>query len=164
MNYGLLISAVLLGSLLAMPAGAFSADSLTIRVDEAGGAVITFDYSLSWLEHIAVFLQVAKPENELKHALESFSGKPVNVISVQSGSAVFSVDEFAQVREINGTTRYTTPALDFFAAEKMLKSYWFAPLIHADFSPTTTVVAFPDGFEEIVHNQHAIPAFSHEIN
>ncbi|RXE56558.1 hypothetical protein ABH15_07970 [Methanoculleus taiwanensis] len=162
-RYGLVLLSLLVAALLVAPAGAFTADSLDIAVDESGDAEVRFDYSFSWIEQIAVFFKITAPEQELKSALESYSGKPVTIVAVKSGYSVFDVREFAHIRE-NGTSRvYTLPALDFTAAEKKLKEYWFAPLIEADFSPAVTTVRFPDGYEEKVFDQSAIPSLSHEI-
>ncbi len=163
-RYGLVLLSLLVVALLTVPASAFTANSLDIVVNESGDAEVRFDYSFSWIEQIAVFFKITAPEQELKSALESYSGKPADIIAVESGYSVFDVRDFAQIKE-NGTSRvYTLPALDFTAAEKKLKEYRFAPLIEADFSPAVTTVRFPDGYEEKVYDKSAIPSISHEIN
>ena len=61
----------------------------------------------------------------------------------------------------NGTVTLKTPSLSFEAAQKVLESYWFAPLISPDFSPTVTKVQFPDGYEETFSDAISIPAITH---
>jgi hypothetical protein len=164
MRYELAIISLLALAFMISPAGAFSAHSLQIDVAANGDANVTFDYSLSWLETIAVFFKIAQPEQELKGALEDVSGKPVSVVSVESNSAVFSVIGFAAVTETESGKVYTTPGMDFTAAEEKLKSYWFAPLISADFSPDVTSILFPDGYEETFYDQSFVPFQSHEVS
>ncbi|MDN7024316.1 hypothetical protein FGU65_05315 [Methanoculleus sp. FWC-SCC1] len=159
----LLLPALLAAALICAPASAFTANALDISVNETGDAEVTFDYSLSWFEQIAVFFQIAQPDRELKNALESYSGKQVDVVGVETGSAVFAVRDFARIKETANGTVYTLPGLDFTAAEEKLKSYWFAPLVEADFSPAVTTIRFPDGHEEKVFNESAIPSASHTI-
>jgi hypothetical protein len=158
----MLISLLAIG-LLVSPGSAFTAEMLRIDVMKDGDANITFDYSLSWLETIGVFLQIARPDAELKTALEQMSGKSATVVSVGSRSAVFSVAAFSGIQESAQEAIYTTPALDFTRTEDRLAHYWFAPLIQADFSPAMTVVRFPDGYEETFPDRSAIPGITHAI-
>ncbi len=163
MKRGILVASLLILSLVVAPAGAFSADDLRITLDTDGSADVTFNYTLSWLERIAVFFRIAEPEKELKNALETATGSPVTVTSAMSDSATFSIRNFAKVRSTDEGSVYSTPALDFTGAQEVLDSYWFAPLVKADFSPDLTLVRFPDGHEETFANQYAIPALSHTI-
>ncbi len=163
MKRGIPVASLLVLMLIAAPAGAFSTDSLLIVVDEDGGANITMNYTLSWIERIAVFLKIAEPEQELKSALEGTLGVPVTVTSAGSDTSAFSVREFAEIDTTDGGRVYSTPGIDFTGAQEVLDSYWFASLVEADFSPALTVVRFPDGHEETFSNQHAIPALSHAI-
>lgn len=163
MKRGILVASLLVLAFVVAPAGAFSADELRILVDEDGGANITFNYTLSWIERIAVFFKIAEPEQELKSALEEASGAPVTVTSAESDVAAFSVPGFAKAQNTENGTVYSTPALDFTGAQAMLDRYWFAPLVHADFSPDLTVVRFPDDHEETFSNQSTIPALSHTV-
>lgn len=157
----LFITTIVLLCLISVPGQAMTAESLDIRLDDQGRAQITFDYSLSFFENLAVFLRIADPAKELKSALESNFGKPVQVISVSNGQAVFTVDQFASVRDQDGQTIMRTPAMSFLEAEKVLKSYWFAPLVKADFSPSVTTVTFPDGYREQFSDQIEIPPVTH---
>lgn len=129
MKHGILVASLLILTLVVAPAGAFSADGLLILVDEDGDADITFDYTLSWIERIAVFFKIAEPEQELKSALEEASGAPVTVTSAKSNVAEFSVLGFTKVQNTDDGVVYSTPALDLTGAQAMLDRYWFAPLM-----------------------------------
>ena len=161
MTKRLLIASVILLCILSVPVQAMTAESLDIRIDNQGKAMISFDYSLSFFENLAVFLRIADPAKELKSALESNFAKPVQVISVSDGRAVVAVDNFASVRHEGGQEIIRTPAMSFLEAEKVLKSYWFAPLISTDFSPSVTTVTFPDGYHEVFYDQIEIPPIIH---
>jgi len=155
---------ILLMAALVLPAAAFTSDALNISVEGNGDTEITFDYSLSWIENIAVFLKITDPADELKKALEGHSDKSVEVQSVSDGSATFLVEEFVRVKRTDNQTTYITPELSFKRAEKVLKEYWFAPLIHADFSPEETTISFPDGHEKQFQNQIEIPEIRYTIS
>ncbi len=160
---------VLVGSLLVIalvlicPVQAFTAKSLIIDVKDNSDAIITFDYQLSWFESVAVFVRITDPGTELKKALESNFQKPVQVMEADAGRSQFYVQGFASEETHNGTITLTTPALSFREAEKVLKQYWFAPLINPDFSPDVTRVVFPDGYEQSFYNQDQIPGVSHNV-
>lgn len=149
---------ILAACLLAAPANAFTAEILIVQIQEDGGADVTFTYSLSFLERVAVFFQIADPTQEFKQALEGYSGQPVVVEEVSGSTAVFSMERFASVREEEGILVYTTPALRFTDAEEVLSGYWFAPLIQLDFSPSITVLEYPDGSRERWEDQAYIPS------
>jgi hypothetical protein len=163
MKRGVLVASLLILAFVVAPAGAFTADDLQIIVNEDGSADVTFKYTLSWIERIAVFFKIAQPEQELKSALEGATGSPVTVTSAESDVARFSIERFAKVRSIEGGNTYSTPALNFTGAQAVLDSYWFAPLVKADFSPDLTTVRFPDGHEETFANLFAIPALSRTV-
>ena len=163
MKRGILVASLLILAFVAAPAGAFTADDLQIIVNEDGSADVTFNYTLSWIERIAVFFKIAQPEQELKSALEGATGSPVTVTSAESDVARFSIERFANVRSIEGGNAYSTPGLNFTGAQAVLDNYWFAPLVKADFSPDLTTVRFPDGHEETFKDQFAIPALSHTV-
>ncbi|WAI00703.1 hypothetical protein [Methanogenium organophilum] len=165
MNSTLRFLAVLcLISVIAAPASAFTADSLSINVLENGDATVTFSYSLGWAEKFAVFFRIADPANELKNALESNFGKEVSVQEVTDNSAAFMVSEYAHLSDGEHGVTYTTPAISFASAEKILSGYWFAPLIAVDLSPAETTVAFPDGYAENFYDAIDIPKISHTIS
>lgn len=148
---------------LAAPATAFTAESLSIDVLEDGDATVTFSYRLGWAEKFAVFLRIADPATELKDALESNFGKEVSVQEVTATSAAFLVSEYAHMTTGTDGVTYTTPALSFENAEEILSGYWFAPLIAVDLSPDVTTVAFSDGYTEEFYDAIEIPRVSHTI-
>jgi len=145
----------------ASPVQAFTAKTLDIAVQDNTDAVITFDYELSWVENIAVFMHIADPGEELKKALESNYKKPVTVMVANGEMSQFMVQGFASVQESDGTVMMKTPALSFVDAQKVLNQYWFAPFINPDFSPGVTHVRFPDGYVEDFSDQISIPAIHH---
>ncbi|MDI9633963.1 MAG: hypothetical protein QFX32_07930 [Methanolinea sp.] len=153
--------AVLLLVLAAFPAGAMTSERLDISIGQDGNADIQFTYSLDWLEYIAVYLRLVDPAAELQKALESNFKKPVEVKSVTGESVSLSVRSFARVESRNGTFTARTPGLSFSEGEKILKSYWFAPLVKADLSPAETTIRFPDGHTETFTEQVAIPPLVH---
>ncbi|MDD3857295.1 MAG: hypothetical protein PHP43_04515 [Methanoculleus sp.] len=163
MKREILVASLLLMAVIVAPAGAFSADHLQITVNEDGSAEITFNYTLSWIERVAVFFKIADPAQELKSALERSLGVPVTVISAESDVAAFSVTRFTTISDAAGGKTYSTPGLDFTEAQAVLDEYWFASLVQADFSPAQTVVMFPDGHEETFSDQSALPPLSHMV-
>jgi len=156
-----ILAALLLLSTVAYPALAFQADTLTISLDQDGNANVAFTYHLSWLEYFAVFTRIADPAFEVQRVLEENLHRPVYVQSAGTDSISLTVEAFARVEKSDGVTTLTTPALSFAAAERVLESYWFAPLISPDFSPTVTKVQFPDGYEETFSEAISIPAITH---
>lgn len=148
---------------MAAPASAFTADTLAIDLNADGDAVITFDYSLSWVEYLAVYLKIGSPSEKLSKAFAGHSDRPVSVIAADEQSMRFVVSGYAQAVAGEDGMTYTTPTLSFAGAQKILDEYWFAPLISPDFSPETTVVTFPDGTEEVFTNQITIPALTHTV-
>jgi hypothetical protein len=156
-----IVALLCLLAFIAAPAGAFTAESLHVEVVENGDAGVRFTYSLSFLEHIAVFLRIADPAVELKHALEGYSKKPVDVTEVSSGSAAFHVYGFASVSDDGTNTSWCTPELDLQDAQRVLETYWFAPLISPDFSPAETLIIFPDGYVAQFEDISTIPSLCH---
>jgi len=150
-------------ALCACPAQAFTAKTLDIVVQDNGDATITFDYNLNWYENVAVFTHIADPNTELKKALENNFDANVDVLATSGSEAKVLVHGFASQKVNDGSTTMTTPALSFQSAERVLKQYWFAPLISVDFSPEVTRVVFPDGYVEQYNNQIALPQISHTL-
>jgi len=158
-----MVSLLVLALIVVCPVQAFTAKSLVIDVNDTRDAIITFDYELSWLENVAVFVRIADPGTELKKALESNFNAPVEVLEAGPGRSQFYVQGFASERVRDGTVTLTTPALSFREAETVLKQYWFAPLINPDFSPDITRIVFPDGYEQTFNNLDQIPSVSHSL-
>jgi hypothetical protein len=152
---------LLLLTALVIPTGAFTADELALTVQENGDAEIRFDYTLNWMERVAVFFRIADPKTEFRRALERAYKKPVSVKSVTSNSAIFEVEGLAQIQETEEGQMYTVPALDFSYAIVELERYWFAPLVQVDLSPAITTITFPDGSIETFRDIASIPKISH---
>lgn len=147
-----------------MPAQAFTMKTLTITLGPEGNAEIDMQYDLSFFEQTAVFFRITNPADELKKAFATESKLPITVTKATSSSAGVIVPAFASVRSEGGNTWMRTPAVSFERAQKVLNTYWFAPLISPDFSPATTTVIFPDGYRETWHDQISIPPVVHQIS
>lgn len=145
------------------PAQAFTAKSLDIVVQDNGDAIVTFDYDLSWYENVAVFTRIADPNTELKKAIERNFNTNVDVLATSGSEAKVLVHGLASSKTSDGSTTMTTPSLSFQSAERVLKQYWFAPLISVDFSPEVTRVVVPDGYTEQYENQITLPSISHVL-
>jgi hypothetical protein len=158
------ITLICLMTLVVMPAQAFTMHSLSIDVDPAGTAQVDLNYELTFFEQGAVFFKIADPASELQKAFDSGSSAKTTVISAGPSSARVLVPNFASVSTKDGVTIMTTPAVSFERAEKVLKNYWFAPLVAADFSPSVTMVTFPDGYQESFYNPGSIPSVKNAIN
>jgi hypothetical protein len=151
--------------LFILPVQAFTADSMDITIQNNGDANIQFDYTLNWIEHIAVYLRIANPADELSKAFGNNLQIPVRVDHVDSNSIRVTVSNFAQ-RSVNkdGRTTMNTPTLSFEEAEKVLQQYWFASLINPDFSPAVTTITYPDGYQETFYDISRIPKTTHTIS
>lgn len=152
-----LIATMLCLTIVALPSCAMTSESLDITISQNGQADIQFRYGLDWYEYIAVYLRMVDPSRELKKALESNFHKPVEVISVDSHNVRLSVDSFASMNEKDGITTVRTPGLSFAEGERILKTYWFAPLVTIDLSPAVTTIRFPDGSVETFKDALEIP-------
>ncbi len=150
-------------SLAVLPAQAFTAKSLTITLNADGDAEMNMQYVLTFFEQSAVFLQIANPADELKKAFDSHSSEPVTVLETSSSSAIILVPHFADRETIGGTTVMTTPPLSFEKAQRVMAGYWFAPLVSPDFSPSVTMVRFPDGYRQLFYDALTLPPVRHVL-
>jgi hypothetical protein len=146
-----------------VPAQAFTMKTLTITLEKNGNADIDMQYDLTWYEQSAVFLKIADPAAELTSAFQVRSTEPVMVTKATSSSALIMVPSFASVTSDEGKTGMETPAVSFERAQKILNTYWFAPLITPDFSPGTTTIIFPDGYSKTWNDRISIPSVYHRI-
>ncbi|MFA4859336.1 hypothetical protein [Methanoregula sp.] len=160
----LLLACLCLLAFAVMPAQAFTAKSLTVTLAPNGDAVIDMQYDLSFLEQSAVFFRMADPATELKKAFDSNTNQQITVNSVTSSSANILVPSYARVSQKDGSTTLSTPAISFERAETVLKTYWFAPLISADFSPGVTTIIFPDGYKTIYYEALSMPTVTHTLS
>jgi hypothetical protein len=145
------------------PATAFQAKTLDITVNDNGDAQVDFTYQLNWLEQAAVFTRLVDPGQQLKTAIENNFRATVSVNSVNNDETNLVIDSFASVKKTPDGVAYTTPELSFKNAERVVKQYWFAPLVSPDFSPDITRVIFPDGYTVEYTNEISIPAISHTV-
>lgn len=160
----LIITGLCVMALSVMPVQAFTMKSLAINVDSGGNAQIDMQYELNFVEQSAVFLKLADPAQELQSAFNSGSSQPVTVTAAGSSGSTVNVPSYASVTLTDGASVITTPTLSFERAEKVLKNYWFAPLVSPDFSPAVTTVTFPDGHQEFFYDQISIPSISHQVS
>lgn len=160
----LAIAGLIIMACAVMPASAFTMKSLAITVAGNGDAQVDMNYDLSFVEQSAVFLRIADPAQELESAFNTGSATPVTVTSATSSSAHVLIPSFASVSATGGKSTITTPSLSFERAQRVLSSYWFAPLVSPDFSPAVTTVTFPDGYTATYYNQISIPSVSHTVS
>jgi len=158
MIFGLLLMA----GILAVPAAAFTINTLTLTVAENGDAEIAVDYSLTWVERFVVFMRIAHPDQQLERALEGYSGKEVTVTKVSPAGTELFLEKFVQVNDKPEGTMYTTPSMDFSTAEQEVRGYWFSRFVNVDASPEVTIITFPDGYQEKFYNMAYIPRVIHQ--
>lgn len=164
MKVSVLLSGILLAVLLiAPPATAFTNDKLDIQVDEMGSGMITINYTLSFFEDIAAWLNVINPANEIQKEIEKSTGKTAVVLTASSDAAVFKVADYATLQRSGDTLTQTTPRISFTEAENYLKNQWFSFLISQDLSPAVTTVRFSDGYIQTFDNVLEIPSITHSI-
>lgn len=155
---------LILCAMLVAPGAAFSADRLDVTILNADGdADVQFDYTLTWYEWWVVYLHVVEPENEMKHALEAYSGKPVEVTEVGDGVTRFRVYGFAHVQEDGGNLTCSTPELKFADSKRIVNRYWFHRFLKVDLSPEITEITFTDGYREQFFDAQKIPRVVHRI-
>jgi hypothetical protein len=164
MRWGVICSILLIIGACLVPASAFTADSLDVWVaNDQGDASVRFEYTLTWYERVVVFFRMVQPEQEFEKALEGYSGKPVDMISVTDSSTQFLVYGLATVEELDDRYLYTTPELNFSESKQIVNRYWFHRFLKVDLSPAVTTVRFPDGYAETFYDEQKIPRVAHEI-
>lgn len=89
-SYMRIVGILFVLSMVMMPVDAFTADSLDIVVLPNGDAVVMFEYSLSWLERMAVSLHATDPAQEIKKAIANNLNKEVTQVNVQRTTGPFS--------------------------------------------------------------------------
>jgi hypothetical protein len=159
----LVIAGLMLMACAVMPASAFTMNSLNIAVDGNGDARIDMTYDLSFVEQSAVFLRIADPSAQLKSAFDAGGFHTVTVTQATGSAAEIVIPSFAAVTTASGKSTITTPSLSFEHAQKILDSYWFAPLVSPDFSPSITTITFPDGYKATYYDRISIPSTAHAV-
>jgi len=152
---------VLFGILLLIsPAWAFTAESLKIIVKTDGDATAEFDYTLEG------FIENAIPESVLEEELIkglSTSNEPPEVITFDKSEATLLLKNFAQLSDAQTGTEYLTESMDFSKAEIALKESAVSSVITADFTPHTTTVIFPDGYNQVYTDSSTLPSIRHVV-
>ena len=161
MRIHLLLIALALAALAAVPAGAFEATTLDVTIAPSGAAEVAMTYDLNWIETFVVYAAIAAPGPALETGLEAVSGRKVRVREAGPDGASFVVPTFATITHGRDGTVYTTPRVDFTAFGRALDRYWFRPLVRPDFSPSSVTLTFPDGYQERFDGQTGLPAVTH---
>ena len=151
-------------AVLINPAQAFSVNTLTIDVQPNGDALITVQYGLSAIENTAVYLSMVNPGKELKSALEGMYHHEVTIVDVSGASTQFRVSNFSSIAEVNNKTVMKTPEVSFQSAQKLLDKFWFASMVQMDYTPDTTTITYPDGYNIVYYDQIQIPPTSHNLS
>lgn len=146
--------------LIAIPAHAFTADSLDITVDKSGDATATFKFTLEGLIENAIPKSML--EEQLVNGLAS-SSDPPQLISMDSSSATLLLKKFANVNEVETGTEYMTSTMDFKKAEIALQNSAVSSVITADFSPSKVTITFPDNYARTFNNVDSLPTVTHTI-
>lgn len=154
---------LLIAMFITLPATAFTNDKLDIEVDQAGSGMITINYTLSFFEDIAAWLNIVNPAKEIQKEIERSTGKTAVVLAASTDAAVFKVVDYATTERSGNTIIQTTPRLSFTEAENYLKNQWFSFLIGQDLSPAITTVRFADGSTETFTNVLEIPSIKHSM-
>ncbi|OPY36844.1 MAG: PEGA domain protein [Methanoregula sp. PtaU1.Bin051] len=145
---------------LTVPAAAFTAQSLTITVDKDGDASAVFRYLLEGPVENAI------PESMLQEELVkglATSSEPPEVVTFDRSGAMLLMKKFAQVSETDTGTEYLTASMDFSRAQIALKESALSYIISADFSPQTTTVIFPDGYQREFADSPTLPSIRHTV-
>ena len=154
---------VIIAAILVQGASAIEIDILEMKISEGGDTEVNFEYSLSFLEKIAVFTKIADPAEELRKVIGEKTDREVEVIEVKSDKASFFIPGFITPKSSPEGTIYTTPAMDFSKGEEILRGYWFAPMITIDLSPAVTTIQFPDNYIETFTDSISIPPVTHTV-
>ena len=88
MRIHLLLIAVALAALAAVPAGAFEATTLDVTIAPSGAAEVAMTYDLNWVETFVVYAAIAAPGPALETALEAVAGRKVRVREAGPDGAV----------------------------------------------------------------------------
>jgi hypothetical protein len=162
-NIYLLIGCLCVLAFTVVPAQAFAAKDLTIKISQNGDARIHMQYELSWPEQVAVFFRIADPAAELKNGLQNELHKPVTVHGVTSSSADVIIPSFAYVSQRGDSPALVTPSFTFARVQEAVNRYWFAKFLSPNFTPEMTTIIFPDGFRATFKDRVTIPTVAHRL-
>lgn len=158
---GLLL--ILLVSVIAIPAQAFTLNSFSVDVQENGDCIADFDYTMSFLELIGYYTNIASAPGIIKDELDKATSGQVDLISANEKTASFKVYDYAKISESNGATTYTIPSLNLTKAEEVIKNHWVSQLTSFDLSPDEVSIVFPDGYIKTYYNEGNIPQTVHTV-
>jgi len=144
----------------AVPAHAFTADSLDITVNKNGDAIATFRYTLEGVIENSIPQSVL--EGELIKGLAT-GPEPPELLSMDRSSAVLLMKQFADTSDVPTGTEYRTESMDFTKAEAALKSSALSGVVSADFSPASVILTFPDSYERQFSNVDVLPSVTHTV-
>jgi cbb3-type cytochrome oxidase subunit 3 len=145
---------------IAVPAHAFTANSLDITVEKDGDAMATFRFTLEGFIENSIPQSIL--EEELKKGLTT-SSDPPELISMDRSSAVLLLKKFADTSDVPTGTEYRTAMMDFTKAEAALQDSALSSAVSADFSPDKIVITFPDTYQREFSNVDVLPAVSHTV-
>lgn len=145
---------------LAVPAQAFTADSLDITIDKNGDATAVFRFTLEGLIENAIPQSIL--EEQLIKGLSS-SSEPPTLISMDRSRATIILKKFASTYDNPQGTDYQTSSMDFRKAEIALQNSAVSSVISADFSPATATLIFPDGYVRTFSDVESLPSITHTI-
>jgi hypothetical protein len=144
----------------AVPANAFTANSLDITVDKNGDAIASFSFTLDGILENAIPLSVL--EEELKKGLTT-SSEPPELKSMDRSGAVLLLKKFADMSDVPAGTEYRTASMDFKKAEIALQNSAISGAVSADFSPEKITLTFPDLYRREFSNSDILPSVSHTV-
>jgi hypothetical protein len=148
---------------LAIPAQAFTFNTLSIDVQENGDCIADFDYSMTFWEYIGYYTKIASPTDKIREELDKRTSVPVDILEVTDKYASFKIYNYATVTDNNGAITYTVPSLNFSKAEEALKDHWVSKITSFDLSPEETSIIFPDGYTKTYYNQADLPQTVHTV-
>jgi hypothetical protein len=155
-----IISVASIAVFLISPVHAFTANSLDITIDKSGDAVASFTFTLEGFLENTIPLSVL--EDELKKGLTTSSEPPV-VLSMDKSGTTMLLKKFADTRDVEHGTEYSTASMDFQKAEIALKNSALSGAVTADFSPAKITVTFPDAYTKTFENTQVLPSLTHIV-
>lgn len=155
-----IISIIGIAILFISPAHAFTANSLDITIDKSGDAVAVFTFTLEGV--LENTIPQSMLEEELKKGLTTSSEPPVLLTMDKTGTTML-LKKFADKREVEQGTEYSTASMDFQKAEIALKNSVLSSMVTADFSPAKITITFPDAHTKKFENSAVLPALTHIV-
>jgi hypothetical protein len=146
--------------LVPVPAGAFTADSLTITVAGNGDATADFHFTLEGIIENAIPLSVL--QDQLTKGLAT-SAEPPQVLSFSKSEATLLLKGFAVTTTVPTGTDYQTAPMNFTNAQAALQNSAAGSVISADFSPKITTITFPDGYSRQFVDSAVLPSIDHIV-